>query len=505
MDDNIQALILNPREGINVELKRWLDLSTLKHRAKVIKACAAIYNSNGGYVLIGFNDDESLDRDHAPQDWEREYESERIQQIVANHTSPPIEVSVHHAHVDDIVCVVIKVPVGVITPACIKSDLMHGNALILSAHEVYCRTLGSNGKYSSDRPRPHDWSDIMRVCLDNREADIARFLTRNFSSDRVATLARQLFALGLHKEGIQEITAEQPHPLHQSDDEMLHFVEEAEEKDLIPYIDSGPVKEPSPANTINPGSPAAETCLETGIEHYRKSLPENRETLPPHGTWEVAAVINGDVQDIVPTSEFLNRIVNANPRYTYVPMWTATSKGDHYSGNPYVMDGAWQSLIFAPPVALNFWRAEPRGFLYLLRALEDDISRATVKPEPMKSLEFVVTLLRVTESILVAIAIAKSLPMRRPPRTVEFLFRWSGLSGRELSNWANIVRPLPNGLIAHQPSVVTRVAVPIDATRSAIADFVNSATRPLFAVFDGFTLDPKGLFDIVSSLIERRM
>jgi hypothetical protein len=493
---------LNPREGLAVELKRWLNISTPAHQAKIIRACAAIYNSNGGYVLIGFNDDESPDRDHIPIDLEGEYESERIQQIVANHTSPPIEVSVNHARVEDIVCVVIKVPSGVITPSCIKRDFMDGTTQILRGHEVYCRTLAANGTYSSDRPRPHDWSDIMRVCLDNREADIARFLTRNFSSDRVATLARQLFALGLHKDGGEAMDGERPLPSAEPDGEMMQFLVESPEESLIPYVDSGPVNDSGP-HTL--GSPAARACLETGYEHFSRSVPKNGETLPPHGTWEVAAVINGDVQDIVPTAEFLNRIINANPRYTYVPMWTANSKGDHYTGNPFVMEGAWQSLIFAPPVALNFWRAEPRGFLYLLRALEDDMSRAPIRPEPMKTLELVVATLRVTESILVAIAIAKSLPMRRPPKTVEFLFRWSGLSGRELSNWGNVARLLPSGLIAHQPVVVTSVAVPIEATRSAIADFVNSATRPLFAAFDGFTLDPKDMFDIVGSLIDRRL
>jgi hypothetical protein len=371
----------------------------------------------------------------------------------------------------------------------------------LRAHEVYRRTLSANGTYSSDRPRPHDWSEIMRVCLDNREADIARFLMRNFSSDRIASLARHLFTLGLHKDAVQVMTGEQPLPL--SDDERIHFGEESEQEDSISHTDSAPVKELSPSKTIYLGSPAARTCLETGFEQFRKALPENHD-LPPHGTWEVSAVINGHVDDVVPTAEFKNRIINANPRYTFVPMWTTNSKGDHYTGDPYVMEGGWQSLIFAPPVALNFWRAEPRGFLYLLRALEDDMSRATVKPAPMTSLEFAVTTLRVTESILVAIAIAKSLPMRRPAKSVEFLFRWSGLSGRELSNWANVARPLPSGLTAHQDAVVTTVAVPIDATRSAIADFVNSATRPLFAAFDGFTLDSTEILDIVSSVIERR-
>ena len=63
---------------------------------------------------------------------------------------------------------------------------------------------------------------------------------------------------------------------------------------------------------------------------------------------------------------------------------------------------------------------------------------------------------------------------------------------------------LPNGLTARQNTVVTSVTVPIDATRSAIADFVSSATRPMLAVFDGFSPDSKTIFDIVNILIERR-
>jgi hypothetical protein len=340
----------------------------------------------------------------------------------------------------------------------------------------------------------------MRICLDNREADIASFLSRNFSPDRIATLAKHFVALGLHKDQAQPQPAEQSLPY--SNQDPIHFADAPEADDLSDIADSRPVLETPGTNSIR-GSPAVRACLESGARHYKESLPDDNP-LPPHGTWEVAAVINGNVEYSLPTSEFLHRVVNANPRYTYVPMWTANFKGDHWSGNPHVMDEAYQSLIYDPPDALSFWRAETRGFLYQVRALEDDISRIRPMREPMKTLEFVIATLRVTESILVAIAIAKALPMRSPAKTVEFLFRWSELSGRELSNWNNVAFQLPNGLTARQNTVVTSVTVPIDATRSAIVDFVSSATCPMLAVFGGFSPDSKTMFDIVNILIERR-
>jgi hypothetical protein len=501
LDDNLRDLVLNPREGISVELKRWLDLGARSHQAKIIRACAAIHNVNGGYLLIGFNDDGLPHTEGIPSDLESEYERETIQQIVANNTSPPLEVTVSHLRVEGIVCAVIKIPAGVITPTCVKEFRDESNVIVLPPHEVYTRTLGSNGKYSSARPRAHDWSNLMRACMGNREADIAGFLSRNFSPDRIAAFISQSKVFGFMGDP-------PPAPAEQDSRENvdqvdLVFDEQGSDDPELIFAKSRAVPESYIGNRL-PGSPAIHACLDSGVRHYRESLPVNREPLTPHGTWEVAAVINGNVLDLVPTSEFLNRVVSANPRYTYVPMWTSNLKGDRYSGYPYVMNQGYQSLIYAPPVALSFWRAETRGFLYILRALEDDMSRAPVRQEPMTTLEFVIATLRVTESILVAISIAKALPMAQSPKSVEFLFRWTGLSGRQLGNWNNVAYVLPNGLVARQNVVTSHIAVPIDATQNAIGDFVHNATRPLFAVFDGFTMEPKAVFDIVTMLIERR-
>jgi hypothetical protein len=38
---------------------------------------------------------------------------------------------------------------------------------------VYFRSLASNGTPSATEARPSDWADIIEICFDNREADVA--------------------------------------------------------------------------------------------------------------------------------------------------------------------------------------------------------------------------------------------------------------------------------------------------------------------------------------------
>jgi hypothetical protein len=44
----VQQLVTRPAEGLNVELKTWLDPRTPEGKAKIIKAALALRNRNGG-------------------------------------------------------------------------------------------------------------------------------------------------------------------------------------------------------------------------------------------------------------------------------------------------------------------------------------------------------------------------------------------------------------------------------------------------------------------------
>jgi predicted HTH transcriptional regulator len=77
-----------------------LDLTDRKHVAKIIKACVALYNSNGGYLVIGVNNDGTLHADGVLTDWRSIFNAEVLQQTVANNVSPPFEIEVTHVRRD---------------------------------------------------------------------------------------------------------------------------------------------------------------------------------------------------------------------------------------------------------------------------------------------------------------------------------------------------------------------------------------------------------------------
>ena len=52
---DLDELVKNPQERLSLELKAWIDPDTSAGEEKIIKACIAMRNNNGGYILIGFD------------------------------------------------------------------------------------------------------------------------------------------------------------------------------------------------------------------------------------------------------------------------------------------------------------------------------------------------------------------------------------------------------------------------------------------------------------------
>lgn len=177
----IEDLIARPTESLNVEIKRWIDPETPNGEAKIARAALALRNRNGGFLLVGF-DDKTLQPDagHEPADVRATFHIDKIQGIVSRYASELFEIGVGFAEREGVIYPVIVVPEGVVVPVAAKSNLKDGNGKILvRAHEVYFRTLGSNGTVSSASARSSDWREIVEICFENREADIGRFLRRH--------------------------------------------------------------------------------------------------------------------------------------------------------------------------------------------------------------------------------------------------------------------------------------------------------------------------------------
>ncbi|MEH2405175.1 hypothetical protein [Nostoc sp.] len=79
------------------------------------------------------------------------------------------------------------------------------------------------------------------------------------------------------------------------------------------------------------------------------------------------------------------------------------------------------------------------------------------------------------------------------------------MRGRRLSSWANQERSIYLQGSAYQDEVLALVNLPLETPRSALAQYVNQAVSPLFAIFNGFELSIDVIEDLTRRLIERKL
>lgn len=225
-------------------------------------------------------------------------------------------------------------------------------------------------------------------------------------------------------------------------------------------------------------------------------------------TWEIALVVNPEWEARVPDRAFLGKVLGSNPNYTGWPVWLDSRSFNDEGSRPVVRGGAWEALIASTvegwSAHLEFMRLDPRGRFYLRRALQDD--QTPLKVAKGTALDPLVVIIRVAEAIAVGIAITNALIGGvGEPRQLGFAFRWTGLANRVLKTWANPSVLMIGEPRAHDNEVSTYVELLSDTPVNAIAPAVHTATRDLFALFDGEVIPPHVVEDWSNRLIERRL
>ncbi len=462
-DEEIESFINRPSEGLSREIKTWIDPTSPHGIQKIVMACFALRNRNGGFLLIGFND-KTLQPDlaGAPANVQADFHVDVIQGLIARYASRPFEVAVGFGQREGGTFPVIKIADGVTAPVAVKSALSDpaGAKALLTEGDVYFRTLRSNGTPSSARALWRDWPDIVEVCFENREADIGRFLRRHLGPESATRFIEMAGAAAPRlRERAMELLLEGKR----------HF-----EEDLNARVASDALN----ASVVDKIS---------------------------RGTWSVALVIEPKHDDARATQSVLNIIANANPDYTGWPVWLDSRGFTDSSAAPHSVAGAWQAFIASFDRGwwdhFDFWRIDPKGSFYLRRTLEDDL---TDKVRPLEALELVLVILRTAEAIAVGLSLAKALGWDENA-TLGFAFEWARLRGRTLSNWANPMIGLIEGRTARDDTVRTFVEVPAATPHSALAPYVDAALKDLFLAFDGFELPTVATEHWVQRLIERRL
>ena len=463
--DLITRLIAQPTEGLNQELKRWLDPGVAVDQAKIIKASVALYNRNGGYLIIGFDDKTRQPAPGAPTDVRQTFSADRIQELISRHASDRFEIAMGFGERDGQEYPVIVVPPGVRVPVGIGRALVESGADLLKVGDIPIRTLHANGTFSTAIAGPKDWPAMLEICFDNREADIGRFIRRH-----LGVLAGALNASGSSDEAVASI--------RQRATDFLNF----------------------------------------GWARYRQAktrlsnLSEAEVNALEWGKWEVAAVIDPPIEGRVADQEFYTLLMGSNPRYMEWPSWSDTSEYPDQRSQPDTRDGGWEAFLLwvnshIPSDFIAFTRLEPDGKFYQIRALDDDALARMRGGKTGSSLDFNLMTAEIAESIAVALRFALALGCDAQTTKVGFSFRWRGLSGRNLHAWYGRLRTsLPLGpYTASDSEAESFVTVPLETSESALAPFVETAVRHLLAKFRGYSMSREKTESCVRLLLERKL
>ncbi|KEC71022.1 UNVERIFIED_ORG: hypothetical protein GGD51_006222 [Rhizobium esperanzae] len=448
-------LVNAPSEGLNVEIKRWIDPTHPAGIAKIAIACMALRNRDGGYLVIGL-DDETLEpvKDGMPQDVRISFHLDIVQQIVSKYASMPFEVAVGFGKREGQEFPVIAVGNGVRSPVAASKELAVDGKPLIRQHVVYFRTLNASGVPSSSPARYSDWADIVDICFENREADIGRFLRRHLGA-----------------EGTPSFTALLEHR----------------------------------------ASPALRERTLKAIDNHQQRMGEalaargQGKLQAAKGSWSVLLKFDPPLPEDSSARDFLRIIGSANPQYTGWPVWLDSSGFRNDNDRPVLVDKVWESVVINIGEGwsrhADFYRYDRNGELYLWRVIEDDL---TDKVEPGRYLDPGLTMYRVLEALAVGLAFGKAFD-RGEETTLAFAFRWSNLQGRELDSWADRRRYISSHGKAMGNEAEGYVEMSADTPAEAIASYAHGVTRDLFELWDGWQYPMKAIEQQLERLLKRNL
>jgi hypothetical protein len=462
-EDSIQALVNQPSERLNVELKPWLDLSAKWGQHLLAKSLLALRNQDGGFLVIGFEDDGLPSPTKEGVDVRQIYHVDKIQEIASRYASKPFSISVHFRERDGIDHPIVQVESGIRTPVACKADLFadKGSTKLLSVNDIYVRTLNSNGIASSSKIKAGDLDDVVERCFQNREADHVAFLSK-----LIRSLPKSEQAIFLSILGGQLLTERKP-----------------------------------------PGELETK-ILDTGRQRFFEVAAKRKADVTGLGFLEGALKISGPLKQQRASTEFLQFLDSANPSLTGWPIWLISQSFANPLSRPYTHQNTWEQFLETSGFNgnhLDFMVFNPNGEFYFRRAFEDDSRRANMSGNAPRTVEPVIQLLRVAESLAVGKAFASVLSSEKENAKLLFAFRWSGLEDRKLIGWNHPELDIGTNSASHEDTVLSFVDLTTTANEQEIAEKTKEALDSLTTAFGGYELHRAFVEGRVSRLLQRKL
>ena len=434
----LQGLLTYPHEELDTELKNWLDLSEEDHKANLAQAILALANHGGGFILLGFKKTDGTWAPAVPRPSDLEaYSQDSVNSIVYSYAEPPFHCDVYPVpHPETgLLYPIVVVPGEHRVP--IRSKREGPNGVHVRNNTYYIRRPGPK----SESPQSgREWDELIGRCVTAARDDLLerfRGILQGSSATRPGDLGRS----------------------------------ETEKQTLESWIDE---------STTRFKSLVAQKLSDENPSRYSK------------GTWQVAYSILGNLQSST-LNELLDVLRKVKGHETGWPPWWVPTRDEI---RPYPYEGVVECWLketrsaslfgesrsdnFRFTADSDFWRASPKGMMFLLRGYQED---GSPRLRPGTVLDVTLPIWRTGECLLHAQRLAVALGGESA--SVMFRFMWQGLSGRMLTSWAGQRRLLSDPMgPSRQDSVTSEITVPADQISTTLPEIVKTLTAPLYGIFD---------------------
>ena len=443
MRSQLEPLISEPREDLAVEYKTWLDLDQNEAKATLAKACIALANHGGGFLILGFDEQGNTFTSIAKPSQISEITQDSVNSAILRYADPvfhcqlyPIthpKTGVSHP--------VISIPSDQTVPIMSKRDCQG----IIRQHRCYIRKPGP----CSEEPKTsEEWRTLLRRCVQGNREDmlsaIRSIMVGRTESETSTPVAIQEFAefcagsFELWKELIEGINPDYPERLPNGYYEIS-----------VQPVGAAPVA------TLN--------ILQERLSHARRVKMTG---------W----------------SPFLDMTAEE---------WRPTAVNDHIE--------AWigrrtDERIPREPQHSDYWRISRKGQLYTLRGYTEDSLEERRRVPPGSVMDVTLPVWRVGEILYFAV---RFLGEFESVRSILINCRFTGLSGRTITSLTS--SRWTSSRACRSKEVETHASVTLQQIEENMVEIVHQLLTPLYEAFDLYTLSRTLVEEELRSLREKRL
>jgi len=440
----IQFLIDNLQESLDVEVKNWLNgVQSNDEQARLAKEVIALANHGGGYIFIGFEDENDLGF-HAeipPKSGELEaFSQDKIASIVQKYTSPSCQCSIGLFKREEgkISHPVIVVPGNHRTPVWAKKDSPTSGSANLKQKTVYIRGTGAQSRPPESQD---EWEKLIDRLVKARQIEMLSSIRDIITPPELSVTPKQ---------------------------------------DLLDWVEK------------------SKTIWKGRIESLPKDSPYRLDA----GYWNIAFKISPFNSPSL--SDLSQKLDRSMPKYSGWPPFTYLHR-EPISPKPYKSGiEAWLLDLEGWRQSPDFWRIDKTGFGFLLRDFQEDRDNycGNRMPKPEKPcFDWLFPSYRMVE-ILKYIEQLASL-YSDPSAEIEIRVEYVGMKGRRLECHDFNYFLHDNG-VCNQDNIENTITFPVAQIETNLEELILILLSPIYEQFNFSELSPNIVKNMVKDALSYR-